>query len=758
MNKVYISKFWFYNVLFRIMIFIFAMISLAAMPIHAVDYTPKDHVVMLTATVQHNPPQITLNWPNNTTNTGNYRIIKRLKGNTNWTYMGEIPAGSVSYVDTTATVGQAYEYSVSMMGGTQGAGFIYAGIDIPAIENRGKVVLIVDRTYASQLNYEITRLEQDLVGDGWDVIRHDVLRNDTPANIKALIKADYDVDPANVKSVFLLGHIPIYQSANMAPDGHEARPWPADAYYGDMDGDWTTAPTRLPSDVELEVGRVDLSDLPAFAPLGEKELLQRYLDKNHNYRHGLVNMRKRGFIHDDFGEFYGEAFSRSGWGNFAQLCEGQASVQRGNWKNTLTNTDYLWSYICGSGNYNSISNTALTTNDLVNTSYKTTFTLMFGSYLGQWDTQNNLLRSFLAMPEYGLTSAWAGRPAWYVHHMGLGETIGFSAKTSQNNLGYPFGIGFTRMVHVALMGDPTLRMYPVPPPENVHVQQNVAQKNEISWESFDENVIGYYVYRANSPSEPYVRISPDLVTSKSFVDNDNSTSVCRYMVRAVTLEKSSSGTFFNTSQGIVASSNPIHVFSTSYIPESKKIRIQGTFLTEEEQQVSVQVRDPNGVLVYINQMTSVNNGDFEVYCPLEEVYNGSYQVSVGHMGLFVPVQNSMNITLADTINVDTIYFSDAVGGQPQSLVANTELIANAIVSNEQPSPQDVKFIIGLYNADNVLKKISISNLTLQPGTGSIQTGISLPENVDGCYVKVLLWDNFTNIHNLCKMVVFPENR
>ena len=100
------------------------------------------------------------------------------------------------------------------------------------------------------------------------------------------------------------------------PDGHPDHrgAWPADAYYGDPDGEWPDTlvdsskasraenknvpgdgkfdPTFLPSDVKLEVGRVDLSQMPAFGKT-ETELLRRYLDKDHAFRHRTMEVEKR---------------------------------------------------------------------------------------------------------------------------------------------------------------------------------------------------------------------------------------------------------------------------------------------------------------------------------------------------------------------------------------------------------------------------------------------------------------------------------
>ena len=73
------------------------------------------------------------------------------------------------------------------------------------------------------------------------VLRHDVSRADSPCNLKRIIQADYSSDPAQVRAVFLFGHIPVAYSGNLNPDGHPNHQgaWPTDAYYGDMDGSWT---------------------------------------------------------------------------------------------------------------------------------------------------------------------------------------------------------------------------------------------------------------------------------------------------------------------------------------------------------------------------------------------------------------------------------------------------------------------------------------------------------------------------------------
>jgi hypothetical protein len=134
--------------------------------------------------------------------------------------------------------------------------------------------------------------------------------------------------------------------------------------------------------------------------------------------------------------------------------------------------------------------------------------------------------------------------------MGLGETIGYGARKTQNNSGvYSPNYTGTRGVHVTLLGDPTLRLHPVLPPSNL---QSVAagSTTTLTWApSTDSAIQGYHVYRSTSVNGPFTRVSGNLLTTPTFVDTASPGGAI-YMVRAVKLESSGSGTYYNASQGI----------------------------------------------------------------------------------------------------------------------------------------------------------------------------------------------------------------
>jgi hypothetical protein len=558
--------------------------------------------LQVSAVVQTNPPQITLVWPAVDGVTG-YAVSRKSKDDTSWGSALSLPPSSSSYTDSNVEIGNSFEYHVLRTGTNfDSHAYIYAGIESPLVESRGKVLLIVDHTFSGGLAAELARLQQDLVGDGWQVIRHDVPRMSTdPANldpavwvarsnelasVKGVIQEDYRADPTNVRAVLLFGHVPVPYAGNLAPDQHPDHlgAWPADAYYGDMTGIWTDASvvstnavdrrnqnvigdgkldqSYIPAPEALQVGRVDLANLPLL-PTNEQELLRQYLNKDHNFRNKIKTAQARGLVDDNFGDLGDiEVPAVNGWNNLAALV-GPGQATSGRWLTELTQSDYLWSYGCGAGTYTGAVGVADTTHFLVY-DFKVVFTMLFGSYFGDWDSPNNFLRATLAGSSYTLASVWVDRPNWYFHHMALGETIGFSTRVSQNNSGLylpnykthrvligPGYNSFLNQVHISLMGDPTLRQQPVAPPGLVTAGTNTAGNVVLTWGASSDDVLGYYVYRASGSAGPYSRITSSLLTGTNYVDPEIS-SDSFYMVRAVRLESSPSGTYLNPSQGAFA--------------------------------------------------------------------------------------------------------------------------------------------------------------------------------------------------------------
>jgi hypothetical protein len=534
--------------------------------------------VQLSVTVTESPASVTLNWPSNTAAGTTYNIFRKEKGTTGWgPSIGSVPSSTLTYTDDTPLVGVSYEYLVQKVSGTLNSwGYVNAGIKTELPANRGYILIIVDNTFSTNLSTEINQLSTDLYNDGWMPKVIEVSPTDAVTDVKALIQTEYTT-LNNLKAVYLLGNVPVPYSGNIYPDGHTDHEgaWPADGYYGDLDGSWTDASinntvatdprndnipgdgkfdqSTFPSDLELEICRVDFNDLPVFSD-SEEDLLRNYLDRAHDFKIGAYVPQEKALY--DQGGFTGmaEGFAQNGLRNFAPFI-GDANIEEVDYFTTLSSDSYLWSYGCGAGSYTSAgalnNGSNLTSSTLGSTPMNAVFTMLFGSYFGDWDKTNNLLRSALANGKT-LSISWAGRPAWQYHTMAQGDNLGYAAILSMNSGTDYVSLNSSEGVHMAQFGDPSLRVYYLIPPTNLTVSNN-GNVADLSWTaSTDVSVEGYNVYRRQSNSL-WEKVNTSLITSTSYSDASLvSGGDWEYMVKSVKLKTNSSGTFYNESLGTSA--------------------------------------------------------------------------------------------------------------------------------------------------------------------------------------------------------------
>jgi len=578
---------------------VFAGLTLTTLAL--VAQTPRDFAIDLYAVPSNSTPCLTLNWSiRRQGNITAQKIHRRLKGETVWVKLADLATNQTSYADATAVPGVEYEYwmerTYTGISPTIAMGYLSAGVDVPMTESRGKLLLVIDSTMVAPLAPEIEQLQADLTGEGWLVQTITALRSDTAANVKAQIVAAYNADSNNVKMVYLLGHVPVPYSGNMAPDGHadHVGAWPADGYYGEMNGTWTdtsvnnTSASRTQNDnvpgdgkfdqnyfpnfVELMVGRVDLHTMtraPA-AAVTETALLRRYLRRAHDFRMkrgAYADIPRRSMIRDGFGYFNGENFAIAGWG-WAFTCVGQApwapidEPLSGQWflPAYAGGRDYLMACGNGGGSYESASTVGHTADFGIKPS-RAVFTTLFGSYHGDWDSDNNFMRAVLAGnatgDSLGLTCFWGGRPNRFMHPMGMGETAAYGMWISQNSAlagGGGYQPNSYAGTHSALMGDPALRMYQVGPPRNLTVVSAGGQV-VLAWSpSAETNHLGYHVYRAAAAAGPYARLTAEPLNVTGYVDAGVTVgSNYTYMVRTLKRESTPGGTFGNLSVGVPVS-------------------------------------------------------------------------------------------------------------------------------------------------------------------------------------------------------------
>lgn len=576
---------------------------------NAVDYS-----IQLQAIVQENPPQIILTWDSVSLAT-TYQIFKKPKNSASWGPAIAFPAGTdTMYVDNNVIVDSSYEYKMVALGVQTAYGYIHAGIKAPAIHSRGAMVLLVDDYFSMLLFPQLNQLMLDLAGDGWEIIRHDLPRTGmTDSDIRDIIIADKVANP-RVSAVYIVGHLAVPYSGFIYPDGHvdHRGAWPADTYYGEIDGSWTDVlvndnnaarpenwneigdgkwdQSTPPSSVDLQVSRIDFFNMPQFNKT-EEEMMTSYLQRAHDYKMDSLVIAKRALIDDNFGGFGGEAFAANGWRNYPPLV-GKNNIQSIDMIASLDDSSYQWAYACGGGSYTGATGVGNTINFTTN-EVNSVFIQMFGSYFGDWDAQNSFLRAPLCADVPALTTCWSGRPNWFFHHMALGENIGYTTKLMQNNntLYIPTNTG-NRNVHIALMGDLSLRTDYMNMPSDLTGAQVGDSSVFLNWAlSNDTSVLGYYVYRATTFLGNYELVSP-LLTDHFFQDSGLASGIYYYMVRATKDVMTPSGGYRNLSIGTFSSAVAVNNTASGIATITKNERIS-IYPNPAKEKITVNIANNN---------------------------------------------------------------------------------------------------------------------------------------------------------------------
>lgn len=560
--------------------------------------------VELSAILSETPPRVTLRWP-----PGHFPVVaislqRRVVGTPDWEPAVSLPANATSYADLAASSGTLYEYRVTRSQDSAktpvAEGRIWSGMELPPIDERGRLILVVDETMAVPLATEIDRLAGDLVGDGWRVARVVVARTAAPAPVKDAILAWHAEEPESARAVLLFGRIAVPYSGAVCPDGHYDEPplphhrgaWPADAYYGDVDGAWTddlvdyragnvdgTRNHNVPGDgkfdvslltganlPELAVGRIDLANLDGVANgATEANLLRRYLDRHHAFRHRLPpfeTLGERALVDDDtFGPEWGESFAAGGWASGVALF-GDANTSAGDWVPGLQARDHLLAFGCGPGSAQGALGVS-TIADFRDTPCRAVFNLLFGSFFGDWDAADNYLRAPLAAraDSHGLVSLWAGNPRWQLFPLAAGGTLADAYRHTVFEINQPDGPfppsdeSWTNpdQVHVAVLGDPVLRLHPVKPVSNLAATA-AGNRVTLAWSlpSGEPNLVGCRIFRSTGASGPYAFAGIAGPGETSFLDTVPGGGTWHYLVRAVKRQTTASAVYDNPAQGVGA--------------------------------------------------------------------------------------------------------------------------------------------------------------------------------------------------------------
>lgn len=611
----------------------------------------KDSSVLVSAVADKNAGTITLNWT--TTDASGFQINRKTPETNSWgTVLAQVSGSSSSYVDATVAKNKIYEYRILKIKSNQvrAVGYVASGIDVPLTHYKKNILILVDSvTYNSIDSNTWNTLKNDYYMDGYGVKLSLVSRNATPVQVKNLISVWYNVNKSLNKHCVLIGQVPVAYSGSQVPltidtppDGHTEHggAWPTDLYYAEFDGVWTDNGTMvsgvgrtenknvpgdgkldqhfIPNDIDIQIGRIDLRNLPS-QPLSEIQLIRQYLNKLHAFKTGQINPGTKGFLSDNFGYLGGEMPMRSGWNNLSAIAGANNIQSNGNYFDSSKANSYLWSNFMGPGSYSSCSGVGNSAN--FKDSIRSVFNVSFGSYFGDWDNSDNFLRSCLASKGFTLTNVWAHRPHWYFHQMAMGMNIGHSVITSQNNLtdftlstsyiGSFSGNYLDRRISMNLMGDPTLRLRYFAGPKNpVATAVNNNTRVSISWgASTEPGIAGYNIYRTSRKNDVYYLINSAPVSGLSFTDSFPYNGTNYYVVKAVKMETSVCGTYMNSSLGAMAIANNVNGNNTSvdHTPLSQCFiypnPANGSFNLNGENGIVYSVHDVNGREITSGTMT-----------------------------------------------------------------------------------------------------------------------------------------------------------
>lgn len=550
----------------------------------------KQYAIMIESKIDDTgfAPQVILSWQNDTT-ASRYVIYRRLYEVDKFEKIAEVSGGANTFSDLDPMYGQIAEYKVEKVFSydkEQISTYAYKALswDANLVRKELRTLLIlVDNTLAFSISSKLEMYRKEIEKQGWMSIVKYVPRVESfnakaVLNNKEMIKAVYEQTP-NMAAILILGRVAVPYSGNTAPDGHgDDNPlphkgaYPADVFYGDLDTrDWTDNKisndksafprqhnyindgkwddSNIPSKVELAVGRVDFFDLPFFEE-SEAEMINNYLQKDIDYRSGVLNADNDGILYDGF-ESRQAGYAADGWNNLTALY-GRDNVVEMRIREEIIKNSYEMVYANANGGIDNISD-AIYSGEIAEKGYKGIHNMIFGSYNVDWDSESNLLRSIIASKPIALTSVWATRPFWTYFKLGLGETFGEALLSTQNNRSeyiYP-SVVYNGGVHIALLGDPTLSLI------NENVLDSVVRiyKNDklVSINVYIKDETRIYGYQIRAQQKVVKTIYFNESTDADFIidltDIDSSFENIPYIVRPIIQVENKSGRFLYLGNG-----------------------------------------------------------------------------------------------------------------------------------------------------------------------------------------------------------------
>lgn len=514
------------------------------------------------------------------------RLQRRAFGSTNWGTPVVEASTEERWIDTTVEKGTRYEYLARLGPTIHGESYRHwvAGIEMPVVHQRGVVLLLVDQTLAPRLKTELAQLRTNLVGDGWRVRewleapRHrDGSVESNLANRSKVSRWITDHhEPGATNVVFILGHVTLAHSGSAGWDGHPDHRggWVCDAFYGytnrvvpiwtdqesspqgrNRPGDGILDQNYLPGPPDFAVGRVDFWGLPALGRRSEVDLLRQYLAKATRYReHQIPTWGRVSCLAENpaanLAVLSAQTLSGAAFGvEPGVLFDGynlrdRVPVDLGvHFQYASAGEAGVFDGLGGSHTSGIFADPAR--------ELPVTFRQVWFSYGPDWAriddrgrliSRDNWLRASLASPNHGL--ATLGGVSWDYTSLGAGAPL---ADLMIRGWSRP---GLLIPAFQSILGDPTLRLFRVTPPSGLRATRS-GRRVTLTWVPSPDADCRYSLSRSTGGLEGF---SEPLEAGRSidgttFVDEDAPESAV-YQVRAIRLQVSGSGSFWNNSQGV----------------------------------------------------------------------------------------------------------------------------------------------------------------------------------------------------------------
>lgn len=239
-----------------------------------------------------------------------------------------------------------------------------------------KILIIVNSSIYDKVKDRIERYASDInYAYNCDIIMESVSGGDH-ADIKNLITSY----KTNLDGVVFIGDItPAWFEIDSDHNKYGYKRWPCDLYYMDLNGAWNDNDGNGIFDSntghvqpEIFVGRISTANMGSF--LSEKEGLERYLDKNHNFWQGISAVNKKfalSYVDKDWASsscFQTDINYLYGGSYYDAIAFGNSAFGKADYLSRLSNDRYEFIQLAchSSTNYLSMSGGGISSSEIYN--------------------------------------------------------------------------------------------------------------------------------------------------------------------------------------------------------------------------------------------------------------------------------------------------------------------------------------------------------------------------------------------------------